>query len=112
MSRCFAHPTKESRVFFGKGQEEVILAPEVGVENRGTILDAIGDLSLAGAPLLCAYRSVRGGHSLNHAVLSALMADPSAWTVVETKEAPRRVVRGHADVAAGMVAPAYGPEIS
>ena len=79
---------------------------------RHKALDAIGDLSLAGAPLLCAYRSVRGGHSLNHAVLSALMADPSAWTVVETKEAPRRVVRGHADVAAGMVAPAYGPEIS
>ena len=79
---------------------------------RHKALDAIGDLSLAGAPLLCAYRSVRGGHSLNHAVLSAFMADPSAWTVVETKEAPRRVVRGHADVAAGMVAPAYGPEIS
>ena len=57
---------------------------------------------------------MRGGHSLNHAVLSALMADPSAWAVVEVKvkEAPRRVVRGHADVAAGMVAPAYGPEIS
>ena len=79
---------------------------------RHKALDAIGDMSLAGAPLLCAYRSVRGGHSLNHAVLSALMADPSAWTVVETKEAPRRVVRGHADVAAGMVTPAYGPEIS
>ena len=55
---------------------------------------------------------MRGGHSLNHAVLSALMADPSAWAVVEVKETPRRVVRGHADVAAGMVAPAYGPEIS
>jgi UDP-3-O-[3-hydroxymyristoyl] N-acetylglucosamine deacetylase len=79
---------------------------------RHKALDAIGDLSLAGAPLLCAYRSVRGGHSLNHAVVSALMADRSAWTVVEADEVPRRVVRGHADVAAGMVAPAYAPEIS
>ena len=56
---------------------------------------------------------MRGGHSLNHAVLSALMADRSAWMVVDMVEAPRRVARGHADiVAAGMVAPAYAPEIS
>src|SRR6266851_3837499 len=70
---------------------------------RHKALDAIGDLSLAGAPILGAYRSVRGGHKLNHAVLSALIADPSAWTVVEER-APR--VRAHADVAAGLVAPA------
>ncbi len=37
---------------------------------RHKVLDAIGDLALAGAPLLGAYRSVRGGHKLNHAVLS------------------------------------------
>ena len=47
---------------------------------RHKVLDAIGDLALAGAPLLGAYRSVRGGHKLNHAVLSALMSDASAWT--------------------------------
>jgi UDP-3-O-[3-hydroxymyristoyl] N-acetylglucosamine deacetylase len=34
-------------------------------------------------PLLGAYRSVRGGHKLNHAVLTALLADRSAWRVVE-----------------------------
>ena len=51
---------------------------------RHKALDAIGDLALAGAPLLATYRSVRGGHKLNHAVLSALMADPTAWTLVET----------------------------
>jgi UDP-3-O-[3-hydroxymyristoyl] N-acetylglucosamine deacetylase len=79
---------------------------------RHKALDAIGDLSLAGAPLIGAYRSVRGGHSLNHAVLSALMADRSAWMVVDMVEAPRRVVRGHADIAVGMMAPAYAPEIS
>ena len=79
---------------------------------RHKALDAIGDLSLAGAPLIGAYRSVRGGHRINHAVLSALMADPSAWTVIEAQDAPRRVLRGHADMATGMVAPAYGPEVS
>ena len=54
---------------------------------RHKVLDAIGDLALAGAPLLGAYRSVRGGHKLNHAVLCALMADPSAWTWVEAEAA-------------------------
>ena len=77
----------------------------------------IGDLALAGAPLLGAYRSVRGGHKLNHAVLSALMADPSAWTVVEAgapvREAPRRVIaRPCRRSATGLVAPAYGPDVS
>jgi UDP-3-O-[3-hydroxymyristoyl] N-acetylglucosamine deacetylase len=79
---------------------------------RHKALDAIGDLALAGAPLLGLYRSVRGGHRLNHAVLSALMADPSAWTVVEARETPRRVLRGHADVATGLAVPAYAPEVS
>jgi UDP-3-O-[3-hydroxymyristoyl] N-acetylglucosamine deacetylase len=78
---------------------------------RHKALDAIGDLALAGAPLLGAYRSVRGGHKLNHAVLSALMADPEAWTMVEGPEQRRRV-RGYADVANGLGAPAYAPDRS
>ncbi len=40
---------------------------------RHKAVDAIGDLALAGAPLIGAYRSVRGGHKLNHAVVTALM---------------------------------------
>jgi UDP-3-O-[3-hydroxymyristoyl] N-acetylglucosamine deacetylase len=78
---------------------------------RHKMVDAIGDLALAGAPLIGAYRTVRGGHKLNHAVLTALMADPSAWTYVELPRATRRV-RGHADLAVGFVAPAYGPDVS
>ena len=87
---------------------------------RHKALDAIGDLALAGAPLLGTYRSVRGGHKLNHAVLSALMADPSAWVLVDSPElrpeirpeAGRRPIRGHADLATGLVAPAFGPDLS
>jgi UDP-3-O-[3-hydroxymyristoyl] N-acetylglucosamine deacetylase len=78
---------------------------------RHKVLDAIGDLALAGQPLLAAYRTVRGGHKLNHAVLSALMADPTTWRVVEASEPVRRP-RGHADVATGLVAAAFGPEVS
>jgi UDP-3-O-[3-hydroxymyristoyl] N-acetylglucosamine deacetylase len=81
---------------------------------RHKVLDVIGDLALAGLPLLGAYRSVRGGHKLNYAVLSALMADRSAWRVVEAETARRS--RGHAEVGSGMVggmvAPAYGPDVS
>jgi UDP-3-O-[3-hydroxymyristoyl] N-acetylglucosamine deacetylase len=49
---------------------------------RHKALDAIGDLALAGSPVLGAYRSVRGGHRLNARVLQALLADPEAWTQV------------------------------
>ena len=81
---------------------------------RHKVLDAVGDLALAGLPLLGAYRSVRGGHKLNHAVLTALMADRSAWRVVEGETARRS--RAYADavggMVGGMVAPAYGPEMS
>jgi len=82
---------------------------------RHKVLDAVGDLALAGLPLLGAYRSLRGGHKLNHAVLTALMADRSAWRVVEAAEVARRS-RGHAEaglgMAGGIVAPAYGPDVS
>src|SRR6266849_10209592 len=50
---------------------------------RHKALDAIGDLALAGAPLIGAYRSIRGGHKLNHAVLTALMEAQSALTMVD-----------------------------
>jgi UDP-3-O-[3-hydroxymyristoyl] N-acetylglucosamine deacetylase len=81
---------------------------------RHKVLDVIGDLALAGLPLLGAYRSVRGGHKLNHAVLTALMADRSAWRVVESETARRsrsHVEAGHG-MAGGMIAPAYGPDVS
>jgi UDP-3-O-[3-hydroxymyristoyl] N-acetylglucosamine deacetylase len=77
---------------------------------RHKVLDAIGDLALAGAPILGLYRSVRGGHKLNHAALSALMADASAWTLVEAE--PVRVARGHGDLVVGQALPAYAPDVS
>jgi len=76
---------------------------------RHKVLDAVGDLALAGAPLLGTYRSVRGGHKLNHALLCALMADASAWTWVG-EEMPRPIV-GHAEIASRLT-PAFGPDRS
>ena len=95
----------ENRVLNAEG----VRFPDEFVRHKA--IDAIGDLALAGAPLIGAYRSVRGGHKLNHAVLTALMADQSAWTYVEMPETIRRL-RGHADLSTGVVAPAYGPDVS
>jgi UDP-3-O-[3-hydroxymyristoyl] N-acetylglucosamine deacetylase len=85
---------------------------------RHKVLDAVGDLALAGLPILGAYKSVRGGHKLNNAVLCALMADRSAWKIVEADAAPVSARRGRAtaDVTSGMlggmIAPAFGPDVS
>ncbi len=46
---------------------------------RHKMLDAVGDLYLAGAPILGRYRGVRAGHSLTNELLRALFADPEAW---------------------------------
>ena len=82
---------------------------------RHKVLDVVGALALAGLPLLGAYRSVRGGHRLNHAVLTALMADRTAWRVVESEPAQRPRTRAElrsGSMMGGMVAPAYGPDVS
>lgn len=50
---------------------------------RHKFLDAVGDLTLAGRPLLASYRSVKGGHRLNSLVVQALLADTDAWTIVQ-----------------------------
>jgi UDP-3-O-[3-hydroxymyristoyl] N-acetylglucosamine deacetylase len=80
---------------------------------RHKVLDAIGDLALAGLPLIGAYRSVRGGHKLNHAVLTALLADRTAWRVVEGQPArrPRSQTETVGGMVGGMVA-AYSPDVS
>ncbi len=46
---------------------------------RHKVLDAIGDLYLAGGPLLGRFQGVRAGHALTLRLLQALFADASAW---------------------------------
>jgi UDP-3-O-[3-hydroxymyristoyl] N-acetylglucosamine deacetylase len=46
---------------------------------RHKILDAIGDMALAGAPLLARFHGVRSGHAVNNALLRALFSDPKAF---------------------------------
>ena len=78
----------------GGSLQNAIVVGENGVINEGGLryddefvrhkaLDAVGDLYLAGAPIIGAYRGVCAGHGLNNALLKALFADLDAWEMVE-----------------------------
>ena len=45
---------------------------------RHKILDAVGDMALAGAPLVARFEGAKSGHGLNNALLRALFADPAS----------------------------------
>jgi UDP-3-O-[3-hydroxymyristoyl] N-acetylglucosamine deacetylase len=77
----------------GASLENSVAIAETGVLNpeglrfrdefvRHKMLDALGDLALAGAAIRGAFRSRCGGHALNNAVLRALFSDPTAWRLV------------------------------
>jgi UDP-3-O-[3-hydroxymyristoyl] N-acetylglucosamine deacetylase len=81
---------------------------------RHKVLDAVGDLALAGAPILGSYRSYRGGHRLNFKALEALFERTDAWVMTEAparREAPRHESAAGAVAALG-AAVAYGPDAS
>lgn len=74
---------------------------------RHKILDAVGDLALAGLPLRGTYRAFSPGHKLNFMMLEKLFSDRSNYAIVDGG-VRRDVVREHG---AGelAVAPAFGP---
>jgi len=76
---------------------------------RHKALDAVGDLALAGAPILGSFRSYRGGHRLNALVLKALFADPDAWTMID---APRYREIRHAELSHCLAAANFAAERS
>ena len=75
---------------------------------RHKTLDAVGDLALAGAPIIGAYRSYCGGHRTNVSVLQALFSDPDAFAIVE---APTRRLGGRSELSLAAAA-AYGPDLN
>lgn len=54
---------------------------------RHKALDAVGDLYLAGAPIIGRFSGVRSGHALNRQLLAALFADRAAWTMTQITSA-------------------------
>ena len=70
--------------------EEGVLNPE-GLRFpdefvRHKILDAIGDFSLVGYPILGHVKSFKGGHEINHQMVEKMLASPECWKLVEFSE--------------------------
>lgn len=53
---------------------------------RHKILDCVGDLYLAGAQIAGHFQGYRSGHAMNHEIVRALFADPSAWRYTDIAE--------------------------
>jgi UDP-3-O-[3-hydroxymyristoyl] N-acetylglucosamine deacetylase len=53
---------------------------------RHKALDSIGDLLMAGKPLLARFEGDRAGHALTLRLLQALFADPANWAEVELRD--------------------------
>ena len=51
---------------------------------RHKILDAIGDMALAGAPLIARFEGRKSGHGTNNALLRALFADSANYEYAES----------------------------
>ncbi len=62
------------------------------------ILDAIGDMHVAGHPLIAAYTAFKSGHALNNKLLRAVLADKSCYEIVSFDDASRAPA-GLADLA-------------
>jgi UDP-3-O-[3-hydroxymyristoyl] N-acetylglucosamine deacetylase len=87
----------------GGSMDNVIVVDDTRVLNAGglryddefvkhKILDAIGDLAIAGKPLLARYVAYKSGHALNNRLLRQLLAQPSAYEIVSFEreaDAPR-----------------------
>jgi len=55
---------------------------------RHKVLDALGDLYLAGCPILGRFHAVKSGHALNHKLVTRLLEEKKSWRLVEGR--PRR----------------------
>jgi UDP-3-O-[3-hydroxymyristoyl] N-acetylglucosamine deacetylase len=82
----------------GGSYENAIVVGHDGVMNpdglrfadefiRHKLLDAIGDLALAGMPVLGAYRGQKMSHAMNNALVRKLFATPGAYEVVTSPAA-------------------------
>ena len=78
----------------GASLANTLALDEGGVVNRETqrfadefvrhkILDAIGDMALAGHPLIARFEGKKSGHATNNALLRALFSDPANYVVQE-----------------------------
>lgn len=79
---------------------------------RHKMLDAIGDLGLAGAPLLASYTGHRAGHAMTNKLLHALFAAPDAWEWVTLTPVMENNLPGAGVIAAGSLAATSARELA
>jgi len=75
---------ENSVVLDSKGEvinPQALIAADGFVRHKA--LDAVGDTALLGAPFIGLFKSFKGGHKLNSAAVRALLADKSAYEMVE-----------------------------
>jgi UDP-3-O-[3-hydroxymyristoyl] N-acetylglucosamine deacetylase len=73
---------------------------------RHKVLDVVGDLALAGAPIIGRFRGCRSGHRTNNLLLRALLADPAAFRLVTAGGLLSRGLVGAAQLPLGLTAAA------
>lgn len=89
---------RERNLGLGGSMDNAIVLDEFRVLNedglryadefvRHKILDAVGDLYLAGHPIIGAYAGYKSGHALNNKLVRALLAESSAWEQVTYDDA-------------------------
>lgn len=69
----------ENAVVFDDGRIESGALRHNDEPVRHKMLDALGDLALAGAPILGLYEGHKAGHALTNTLLRALFASPERW---------------------------------
>jgi UDP-3-O-[3-hydroxymyristoyl] N-acetylglucosamine deacetylase len=57
---------------------------------RHKILDAIGDFSLVGYPILGHIKAFKAGHDINHKTVEKILACPDCWQLVEFGTSSRK----------------------
>lgn len=87
----------------GGSMDNAVVLDDEGVANpeglrfkdefvRHKALDALGDLSLAGAPIIGRYSAERPGHAINNLALRALLDDPTSWKWINMRDNARQDV--------------------
>lgn len=94
---------RERNLGLGGSMDNAIVLDEFRVLNddglryadefvRHKILDAVGDLYLAGRPIIGAYEGFKSGHALNNKLVRALLAEQGAWEEVTFADEARTPV--------------------
>ncbi|HEX7622943.1 MAG TPA: UDP-3-O-acyl-N-acetylglucosamine deacetylase [Anaeromyxobacteraceae bacterium] len=88
---------KASGLARGGSLDNAIVVDEFSILNQGglrfpdefarhKVLDALGDLTLVGMPLIASFTAHKSGHALNQALVRCLLAESAAYEVVRIED--------------------------